>query len=157
MVTSYPLEAGMIASAVDGKGVVVARTGVDMFSLDGGPRSLDSGHWPLPEGVDAGQAALIPEHSHDGVPYCGRLAVVESTGWCATVERPTSLTLAEANALSSRLLPVNGIGVAIVLLIAVILGWRIVKSQARLERSLSDSEAKYRALFEQSAGGHLHL
>jgi two-component system sensor histidine kinase UhpB len=145
----HPLEEGMVASVTDGEGRVVARSGIDMFSLEEGPLSLDGSDYPLGPAM-AGETGVFSEYVHDGVPCYGACAPLKSIGWGVIVERPKSLVLAEAAALSNQLLPLNGVLFAIILIGAILLVRQVITTQARMECAMSDSEEKFRSLFEQS-------
>jgi PAS domain S-box-containing protein len=150
MVADCPLEEGMVASVVDREGRVVAQSGMDVFSLEEGPLSLDYSNYPLVKAIKAGDIGVLPEYEHDGVPYYGTYAILESNGWGVVVGRPMGLVLAEANALSGQLLLANAVLFAIALLVALLLARQIMAGQRMAERALRDSEEKFRSLFEQS-------
>ena len=151
-VANYPLEEGQIVFLVDNQGMVVAHSGINLSALEGGPLSLDSSDRLLVQAIVAGEIGVGGEHEHEGVPFFGSYAILESNGWGVVVEAPISAILAESNVLAGRLLSVNIALFAIALGVTLVFTRQITIQQRQAEEALRESEERFRTIVETTPG-----
>jgi len=134
-VANYPLPQGK-AYLVDNQGTLIAHTGMDMFSLEGGPLSLNRTNQPLVQDIMAGMEDQSREYQYNGTDYFGTHYALESNGWGVVVETKMSAILKDSNALTYRLLFVNLILFVLALSITLFFTQKITRERNRMEGEL---------------------
>lgn len=145
-VADYPLKEGTVACVVDKEGMVVVHSDIDLFKLKDGPLSLNYSSWPMVQAVMAGQSGKSGEYNHNGISYYGMYSILKANGWGVVVGTPMDTILAESKELTKWLLLVNFVLFVIGLLASIVFTQQITALQRRAEKTLRESEKKYRLL-----------
>lgn len=152
MVTVYPLEEEMVAIVIDEEGTVLAHSDIDLFALEEGPLSMKYEEDEMSEVIMSGGKGGSMEHPHRDESYFGTYSVLKSTGWGVMVERTTNLVMAEASAVSRRLLVLSGAVFAVALLLALTFSRQIMAGERASVKKLEQSELSFRTVADFTYG-----
>jgi signal transduction histidine kinase len=139
-IKDYPINMGTKVLLVDHNGTVVAQTGVDMFTLVGGPLSINYSSQPM---VKTALDATIKwgssgsgEYSYNDARYFSTYTTLQSNGWAVIAFTPMQAITAENTILRTSLLWIN-LGIFLVaLLITLIFANQITLYRKRTENQL---------------------
>ncbi len=151
-IAEYPLEEKQIACIVDKEGTVIAHSNIDLFTLEGGPLSLNYSQWPMVQAIMNGEKGDSQEYKHDRMNYFGTFSVLESNSWGVVVGASMKSILSEANLISQKFLLINLLLFAIALIITIIFARQITASQRKAEKMHMDSEERFRTIVESTPG-----
>lgn len=152
MVTAYPLEEETVAIVVDKEGTVLAHSDIDLFALEEGPLSMKYEEYEILELIMSGGEGGSMEHPHGDEPYFGTYSILESTDWGVMVERPMSMVMAEASAISRRLLALNGALFGLVMIVALFFSRQIMAREKESVKKLEQSELSFRTVADFTYG-----
>ena len=150
-VTGFHLQEGQIASIIDKEGTVVAQSNIDLFALKDGPLSLKSNCSLIQDILNRKKGGSI-KHKHKGIDYFGSYAFLESNGWVIAVEASMKSILAQSSIVSKRILLTELLLFAIALIITIIFAKQITAAQRKAEKTLVDSEERFRTIVESTPG-----
>jgi len=83
-----------------------------------------------------GETGGAQEYEHDGTPYFGSYAILETNGWGVVVETPVSVILTESNMLARRLLLVNVVLSVSALAVSLVFTRQITAARQRMEEKV---------------------
>jgi signal transduction histidine kinase len=148
-IRDYPIEIGTSVFLVDHNGTVVAQTGVDMFTLIGGPLSINYSSQPMVkialDGTIKWGSSGSGEYSYNDNRYFGTYTTLESNGWAVVASTPMQTITDENTLLRTNLLWIN-IGIFLVALFVTL----IFTNQITLYRKRTENQLmKYKNHLEE--------
>ncbi len=138
----YPFDTGTLAYIVDLRGIVIAHSEIDIFSLDDGPLSLNySSHYLVQTAIN-GSANVIDVHDINGTSILGMAIPLETVDWIMIMEAPLSMVMAEGNVITSNMLGLNLLVFGIGLIITLVFAQQIVTQQEQKTTDLKNAQEK---------------
>jgi hypothetical protein len=128
-ITNYPLDEDVIAYLVDQRGIVLAHSEIDLFSLEEGPLSLNYSGLDLVGEFKSDNSSIAHMHDHESEIYCGVALALDTTKWMMAVEAPLSSIMADGNTMVANLWSFNIVLFGITLTIAIAFAQQIVSQQ----------------------------
>ncbi len=153
MIYSYDLKDGVHVMLVNNEGIVIASSGMDLYTLEDGPLSLGySGRPDMQALIKGNTGSFIDER--EGIAYLHSVSPILSNGWEVIVETPMDVLMAETRTMSRFLWLINGILFIVPLIILIIFSRQIDLERARSEEELIRKEKL--SVLGQLSGGVAH-
>jgi len=127
-VHDFTLEEGITAIVVDQSGIVFVHSGLDLFSLEDGPLSLNYSTNPCVQLAITGESGR-GQHIHAGDEVFGTWASYEKAGWGVVLTSPIQSILERTDVLTNRLLLINILVFVSTLGVSFVLTRRISENQ----------------------------